>query len=245
MPDETHVLESLPAYALGSLDDAQARRVAEHVAGCSLCQSELSAFQAVVEQLALPLKSAAPPDDVRRRLMERARAQAEPRRPAPPVRPAAARGTWVQRLLPVWAVVSLLLILGLGVANLRLWQRFNDLEALTGPTGMRALALRSTEAAPQASGFVVVSADGQNGALVVDKMPRLAPEQQYQLWLVRGAHSTSGAVFSVDESGYGGVRIRAPESLLTYAAVRITVEPDGGSACPTGEPILDGLLQNP
>jgi hypothetical protein len=55
----------------------------------------------------------------------------------------------------------------------------------------------------------------------------------------------SAAVFSVDESGYRGMRIEAPESLFTYLAVRVTIEPTGGSAQPAGEEVLRGSLFNP
>jgi anti-sigma-K factor RskA len=41
------------------------------------------------------------------------------------------------------------------------------------------------------------------------------------------------------------MRIEAPESLLTYAGVIVTVEPAGGSPEPTGEQVLTGSLFNP
>jgi anti-sigma-K factor RskA len=81
--------------------------------------------------------------------------------------------------------------------------------------------------------------------LVVDQMPPLEAGHEYQLWLVQDGQSTSGAVFAVDESGYRGVRIAAAESLLEYASVRVTIEPAGGSAAPTGEQVLGGSLFNP
>ena len=240
MPDQTHVLESLPAYALDCLDEAEARLVATHLAGCYLCRTELSAFQAVVEQL-LPVPDAAPPPDLKRRLMDRVRSL----RPATASRPRVARRPWRQRLVSVWGIASLLLILALAAASPLLWQQVSRLEVLTGPHGMRASALHSMEAAPQASGFVVISADGQNGLLVVDALPQLDPGRQYQVWLIRDGQSTPGAAFSVDPSGYRGVRIVTPESLLAYSAIRITIEPVAGSALPTGEQVLDGSLHNP
>jgi anti-sigma-K factor RskA len=118
-------------------------------------------------------------------------------------------------------------------------------EVLTGPLGMRAIALQNTAAAPQASGIVIISSDGENGVLVVDELPQLDPGREYQLWLVRGKQDTSAAVFSVDESGYRGMRIEAPESLVAFSAVRVTIEPAGGSDQPAGEEVLRGSLFNP
>jgi anti-sigma-K factor RskA len=81
--------------------------------------------------------------------------------------------------------------------------------------------------------------------VLVDELPPLDEQHEYQLWLVDNNHNTSGAVFNVDENGYRGVRIVAPESLLVYSAVRITLEPAGGRSSPTGEQVLDGSLFNP
>jgi anti-sigma-K factor RskA len=144
--------------------------------------------------------------------------------------------------MPVWAPLSLLLILALAAVNLLLWQRVNQLETAAGPGQMQAIPLTSTDAAPDASGYVIISPDGRNGAIVVDGLPMLDAEHEYQLWLIRDGQRTSGAVFSVDEDGYRGARIEAPESLFEYEAVGISPEPAGGSPAPTGEPVLQGTL---
>jgi anti-sigma-K factor RskA len=111
--------------------------------------------------------------------------------------------------------------------------------------GMRAITLQNTEVVTQASAFAIISADGQNGVLVVDELPVLDAEHEYQLWLVRGEENTRAAVFSVDETGYRGTRIQAPESLFNYSAVRVTIEPAGGSTTPMGQEVLRGSLFNP
>jgi len=238
MIEAMHVLESLPAYALGSLDAAEAQVIAQHLAGCQICRSELNAFQDVAGQLALTAPQAEPSHDLKPRLMERIQSLS-------PSRSRMERWRFAGPSLPMGAIVGLILIATLAVSNLLLWQRLNQMEVLAGPLGMRAIALQNTNASPTASGFVIISADGQNGVLVVDELPVLEPEREYQLWLVQDEQSTSGAVFSVDESGYRGMRIEAPQSLLMYSSVRVTIEPIGGSADPTGEQVLDGSLYNP
>jgi anti-sigma-K factor RskA len=110
---------------------------------------------------------------------------------------------------------------------------------------MMAVPLTATDDSSSATGFVIISADGDNGALVVDGLPPLGESQQYQLWLIRDGQRTSGAVFSTDEHSYGGTRIRAPRSLLDYSAVGITIEPAGGSPQPTGMQVLRGMLIRP
>jgi hypothetical protein len=110
---------------------------------------------------------------------------------------------------------------------------------------MRAVPLTASDPASRSTGYVLISADGDSGALVVDGLPPLGEGQQYQLWLVRDGKRTSGAVFSTDEKNYGGTRIRAPRSLLDYSSVGITIEPTGGSLQPSGPGVLGGLLIKP
>lgn len=239
MSNDFHVLDSLPAYALGSLDDAEARLVSEHLNSCYLCRKELGTYQAIADQLAFMAPEAIPSPELESRLMDRLPGSRQ-------TRSESARPRLMQRLQPIGWLTGLLLIVLLAVSSLLLWQRMNKLEVLVGPQGMRAIALQNTAAAPDSSGFVIISADGQNGVLVVDQLPRLDQQREYQLWLERGdARSISGAVFSVDENGYRGVRIKAPQSLLEYSTVRITIEQAGGNTDPTGEQVLGGALFNP
>jgi anti-sigma-K factor RskA len=241
MSDDAHVLDLIPAFAIGALDAGDFARVEVHLAGCLICRAESLVLEEVAAQLSFAAAPSAPSPDLKDQLMSRV--SGTPRRaPAPtsvPSRPL------LERLLPAWGLASLVLILALGVLNLSLWQRFNEAESFTAPGGMRAVPLTPEDAASKATGFVLISADGQDGALVVDGLPQLDEDYEYQLWLIRDGERVSGAIFSTDENSYGGTRIRAPLSLLEYSAVGITVEPAGGSPQPTGERILGGPLRVP
>jgi anti-sigma-K factor RskA len=240
MTDE-HVLDSLPAYALGSLDAHEARRIEEHLSSCSICRDESNSLRTVAEQLSFAAPIAAPSPDLKERLMQRVRtAREEQRVPAQ-----TAKRPWLERLLPVWGLASLCLLIGLAGSNLVLWQRLNQLQIGTTSLGMRAVPLSAPVTGSTATGFVLISADGEDGALIVDGLPPLEEGQEYQLWLIRDGQRISGAVFSTDENNYGGTRIRAPRSLLDYSAVGITIEPAGGSTSPTGTQVLGGPLFNP
>lgn len=238
---ETHVLDLLPAYALGSLDADEANHVEEHLLSCLICRAESESFQEVAEGLSFVAPASAPSPALKERLMQRVRA--EPPQRHPPAE--APRRPWLERLLPVWGLASLGLIIALAAFTLSLWQRLNQLEFLTAPGGMRAIPLSATEEAPGATGFVLVGVDGRNGAVVVDGLPPLDEEWQYQVWLIRDGERTSGAVFSTDEEEYGGTRVQVAGSLLEYSDVGITIEPAGGSLQPTGVKVLGGPLFNP
>lgn len=243
---ETHVLDLLPAYAIGSLEADELKRVEEHLLSCLVCRNESSAFQTVADELSLAAAVATPSPDLRNRLMQRVHSvNTERRQERERVAPQAPARPFWERLLPAWGLASLFLIVGLAASTLVLWQKVSQLEFATAPGGMRAVPLSATDSAPSATGFVLISADGEDGALVVDGLPPLGGSQEYQLWLIRDGQRTSGAVFSTDEKSYGGTRIRAPRSLLEYSAVDITIEPTGGSSQPTGVQVLGGPLRTP
>lgn len=241
MFDETHVSDLLPAFALGSLDADEADQVEEHLASCLICRAESQAFQDVAAGLSFAAPAAAPSPKLREQLMQRVQV-GRTHRPVPAEAP---QRPWLERFLPLWGLASLALIIALAAFTLSLWQRLNQLEFITAPGGMRAIPLQATDQAPGATGFVLVGADGRNGAVVVDGLPPLGEDQQYQVWLIRNGERTSGAVFSTDEESYGGMRIKVAGSLLEYSDVGITIEPAGGSPQPTGARVLGGPLFNP
>ena len=241
MSDEAHILDLLPAYALGSLDSDEVSRVEEHLSSCLICRNESNSFQAVADQLSFAMPAAAPSPDLKDRLMQRVKTT----RPQPrPFVQNPAR-SWLDRLLPAWSLASLFFIFVLAGFSLFLWQRVDRLEFATSPGGMRAVPLTASDPASSATGYVLISADGDSGALVVDGLLPLGESQQYQLWLILDGKRISGAVFSTDEKNYGGTRIRAPRSLLDYSSVGITIEPTGGSPQPTGPRVLGGPLRKP
>jgi anti-sigma-K factor RskA len=240
MASELHVAELLPAYALGSLDEGEAARVSEHLAHCPECRAELRPYLDVAGQLALAAPEAMPPVRLKKQLMRRIDRQ----RTAPEA--LKGPGWWQQlagllrRSAPAWGLASLVLIVALTASTVWLWQRLygEDSRAMR----MQVVALVSTEAAPGATGKLVISTDGEYGTLVVDGLAPLDAGHQYQLWLIRDGQRASGGVFSVNPHGYGVLEISAPEPLASYPSYGITVEPAGGSPGPTGEKVLGGSL---
>ena len=235
-----HVIELLPAYALGCLDEEEAADVSAHLAGCPACRAELHAYEAVTDQLALAAPDATPADRVKRRLMRRiGRA-----RPAPAARP---RLAWwdvlaepFRRAAPAWGLASLILIVALGASNVWLWRQAHPRTHRIAD--MQIVAMAPTEAAPGAHGTLVISSEGEYGSLVVENLPALDAAHQYQVWLTRGGERRCGGTFSVNDHGYGVIEILAPEPLTSYSTFSVTQEPAGGSPAPTGAVVLEGSL---
>jgi anti-sigma-K factor RskA len=238
----SHVFDLLPAYALDCLDEGEFIRVSEHLALCAECRAELRSYQAVTGQLALAMPQTAPPIRLKRYLMDRIQSSHPTAFSQPQLSWWQRWTSFMQRTTPVWGLASLFLILVLAVGNLLLWQRVNQAETTTHAQAMRTVTLTGTQAAPGATGLIIVSRDGRYGTLVVDDLPPLDPERQYQLWLIQDGRRTSGAVFSVSRDGYGSVWVSSPQPLSSYSAFGITIEPAGGSPGPTGDKVLGGTL---
>jgi anti-sigma-K factor RskA len=242
MVRELHIVEDLPGYLLGCLEAEEVVRVEEHLESCEACRRELAAFQEVSALFAASLVQIDPPERVKRELMARVEG-ARPHR-----KRAGEKSSWWMRLMsgfrkvsPAWGAVSLVLILVLGVSNLFLWRQVQKLKSGQGES-LQVVSLSGTERMPAATGIIVISRDGRHGTLVVDQLPDLGDESEYQLWLIRDEQRISGAVFSVSKDGYGAVYVSSPDPLSSYAAFGVTIEPKGGSAGPTGEKVLGGDL---
>lgn len=233
MSNIQHVIEDLPAYALGCLDDDTSARVSQHLASCPACRAELETYQEVADQLACVAPEVQPPERLKGRLMERVR----PSRLAPAGVPWWRRlPSLVRRTAPAWGIVAVILVVVLSASNLWLLGRTTR----SGP--MRTIALQGTQARPHAMATLIVSEDGEHGALVVDGLDPLDAEHQYQVWLIENGQRASGGVFSVDDHGYGVLWLSSPKSLADYDALGVTIEPTGGSPGPTGTKVLGGDL---
>jgi anti-sigma-K factor RskA len=244
MSNDQHVIELLPAYALGALDRNEARLVEAHLAHCAGCQAELGQIEAITNDLPLALAEASPPDSLRHQLMTRI----EPREkaveaPPPPSFWEEITAVFRRHKAIAYTQAALIaLVLLLLASTLLRWQQVNELSSAPEPGRLQAIRLSSTGIMAAAEGVLTVSGDGLSGAIILDQVPQLAEDQRYQLWLVKDGQRTSAALLEVDELGYGGGRVRAPESLFNYSLAEVTIEPAAGSEQPTTAVILRAPL---
>jgi len=236
-----HVSDSIPAYTLGILDDAEQDVVRRHLSGCAVCQEELRAYQQVLEQLPMAVPQRNPPLYLRAAILQRAAAAAPaPRR--------AARPAWLawltHPLSPAVGWLALVLIVVLAGISLSQWQQLQIPAAPVTPTmasNFRLVRMTPPQSG-DASGLLVISDEGTFGTLVVDGLEPLGPAQQYQLWLIKDGKRSNGGVFSVQDDGYGVLKINSPLLLIQYQTFGVTIEPFGGSPGPTGKKVLGGGL---
>jgi anti-sigma-K factor RskA len=228
-----HVINSLPEYILETLDETGRSQVTGHLEKCPACQAELDAYQTVVDQLALAVPLFSPPETLKHGLVEQF------------ALPAARPRAWTGRLqgiltapIPAWGLVIATLLLILSIAACLLLWRQNQQLLASHNNDFLVNTLKGTNSAPSASGWIVTSRDGYAGTLIVQGLPPLTTDEQYQLWLYKGTDLVNGGLFQVNNFGYGSVQIFAPEPLNEYSRIGVTVEPEGGSLDPTGAKVL-------
>lgn len=257
------IQELIPAYLLDAVDAAERARVEEHLPECPVCLEFVRAYSPVLAALPYAASQVEPPADLKARVLAAtlpARQTAPQQTPVAPRRTraapvAAGRLSWLSSLVrsPALAAAALVLVLALGVWNLALQNQMaqQSAELSRQREYLTVLAysdgvpkhLQGTDAAADAVGRLYGGYEDNSFVVVTRDMPKLPPDKVYQLWLIDAAGKrTSGGTFTVDEDGSGWLFSRAPQGLVNYRSVGVTVEPVGGSPGPTGAKMLGGNL---
>jgi len=111
----------------------------------------------------------------------------------------------------------------------------------------QAASLAQINAAPDSQRASTTTGSGQEATLVwsntlgiaailVDDLPELPSDQDYQLWYINAAGPQPAGTF--DSSGTGTVWRVLDGTMHVGDAVGVTVEPAGGSKAPTTDPIV-------
>jgi anti-sigma-K factor RskA len=220
--------DDLAAYALGALEDAEAKRLRAHLEGCEECRHRLRWLEPAVELLPRTVEQLEPPARLRETLLDTVRTEA-PEAREPPARPARA-GWWHRLGHAVWrpataVAAAVMLVLG-AVAGYLIGEPNGG-----GTTTFEAQAMPN---ASQAQG--ALARDGNSGILRVQGMPELASNQVYEVWVQRHGNLEPSSLFvpRADHSADAAV----PSGLDGADAVLVTKEPRGGSQQPTSSPVL-------
>ena len=249
--------ELLPDYLLRALEPETLSAVTEHLSTCERCRAQLTASEAVLDQLGHAVLQQEPPAELRSRLLAAALegpvltpAAPEPgRRRQPALRP-----RWA--FLLTAANVVLCLSVGWWTWQVQreaalVHQRWQEVQRqlalqrqaftlITAPEA-RPVPLRSDKADSRARGLLLLKPDDPHAVLIVQDLPPLPQDRAYQVWLGWGDRQRdNGGVFRVDEQGFSLVYITAPRPFTAYQRVGITEEPAGGSPGPTSPRVIGG-----
>ena len=164
------------AYALDALDFDEARRYEDHLATCDICREELAQLSGAAGALAFAVESPVPPETLRLRILEAARAE---RPNVVPLRP-----RWIAATTAVAAVAAVAAI-GFGIWATSLSNSL-DRERSARQKVERLLADPSATTRPisgKAGGTLVVSSSGE-AALVVSRLAHAPAGKTYEAWVI-------------------------------------------------------------
>ena len=246
---EEHVFDLLPGYVLGILDKEELIHVSDHLTLCDICNQEYVELAETSMRLAVLSTQHIPTSILKTRVLQKVnRADSYPDLSNTIPDKEKSGNRWIpdiftrKRTVLAFRMLSVLIILLLGVNNILLWQRVNEIQAQESGGYMQVIHLDGTSMAPNTSGYVMVFKNQNYGSLAVTHAPLLDEDQQYQIWLIQDGVRTNGGVFSVNSDGYGNLMVAASQPLDSFDSFGITIEPKGGSPQPTGEKVLGGEL---
>lgn len=246
MSDRCQHADTVAAYLLGALPEPERAQFEAHLASCLQCREDVAHLRVVADVLPLAVPPVAPPPQLRERLLQTVRAEAEVLHAAGPAadRPRAPHRARRRIALPLGRPLALAASLGalvLGAAvGFGIGTSTNDEQTRTVVQVRTVRAAVDAAAAPRGNALIVVR-DGV-ATLRVTGLPAPPPGKVYEVWLLRrgaAAPSPTDALFSVSTQGSG--RVALP-SVRGVEAVLVTAEPDGGSSAPTSQPFINASL---
>ena len=226
-------------YALNSLEGDDRSRFEAHLAGCEQCRTELRGFQSTTAILGEAM-SVPPPPELRKRVLAMASSTIQEH----PVVTALSQRSRVRRVLPRigLAAAAAVAIVGIGgyVAE---HERADELSAersnLTAVMSDENATFSQSAAAAGGGQVNVIASSAHDAAVVVGaSLTSLRSDQTYQVWRMHDGKPTSVGLLG---HGSGMLYVDGIEGADAFA---VSVEPAGGSAQPTSDPIVrDGDLR--
>jgi hypothetical protein len=112
--------------------------------------------------------------------------------------------------------------------------------ALVAHPGSRLSGLAGLPAAPAARGRVVWNADRREAVLLASGLPPAPEGKAYEAWVIAGGAPVAAGLFRADEEGGAVHSLPRLEDVARAKTFAVTLEPEGGTAAPTGPMVLAG-----
>ncbi|MEO1166193.1 MAG: anti-sigma factor [Chloroflexota bacterium] len=232
------LLDLIPAYALGALDDdAEIAAVEQLLHTDEEAQSLLAEYEAISEVFAFAVPERQVPASLRDKL--KTQIAERPQQPTIPVQQAKIEKDTPANVMPfptwLWAAAaSVIIVIALGVLltqgnseqpTISDGERiYNELAEQPDITIFEVLQ----QAEINAQGEVVIAPDGSQAVLRVAELPDRADDQSYQLWLIGAEQIESAGVFNWT-NGNEPYFVALTEPLSDILTIAISLEPGGGS----------------
>jgi hypothetical protein len=219
--------DEVGAYLLGALSDLERQAFESHLHGCAECRDDVERLRHTVEVLPRSVEQFEPPPSLRKALLAEVTDVDER---GPSLMSRLLSGT--ARLRPTAALAGAAAVLAIGVLA-----GFGLARAVSGDDVHTISAQAAKGTLARAGGALTLTGEGEKGAILrVNGLPQPTGTDVYQAWVQRDGAVTPEPTFEVGEDGRGAVAV--PDDLSGADAVLVTREKRGGSAAPTGAPLL-------
>ena len=229
------------AFVLGALPESERREFEEYLIEHPERQAEIDDLSTVAGLLALSPDEQEPPPELRRSIMDLVEAEAG--------RPRVESWSWLARMQEFLGVRGLalgaaaMLVIGLFSWNMILQSEIRDMQgqiqSRQSAQDSQTVALEGSGAARGAQAELVVL-EGDQAVLVAEDMPPPPEGKTFQIWVIESDVPKPSGLFEPADKDRVAAVVEKP--LEGADAVAVTVEPEGGSAKPTTEPMLTAKL---
>lgn len=233
MTADVHALTG--AYVLDAVSAAERDEFERHLRECGTCAQEVRELRETATRLGRAA-AVVPPPALRAAVLARI-AQVRQDPPEASVTPLRPRRPWALRLTGAAAAVLLVATVTLGVL---LVQAREDVDRSTAQAAAMTAILAAGDARISSQGdpaegrmTVLSSRTADRAVLLAENLPEPPPGRDYQAWTM-GAEPRSAGLLPD-----GGTAALAVEGIDSADRIGITLEPDGGSPLPTGDPVME------
>lgn len=237
------------AYVLDALEPAECAAFRAHLVACSACRQEVDALRATVDRLA-DATSASPPAELLGAVLAQVRGtpQAPAEVPLPgagPAEPAVAPLRRPGRRRWVALAAAAAVVVGVGVGSTVVYRdhRADQAYAALQSEVMRIVSAPDvvTHDLPLGEAHVAMSAEMSKAAVMGEDVPMPGRSGTvYQVWMMHADGSAApGPTFMPHD---GEVMAVVEGDLSAVTELTVTLEPEGGSTAPTGQPVATVLL---
>ena len=231
MSTDLHTLSG--AYALNALSPEEAEQFRTHLEACAACSQEVRELQEAAATMGAT-EAAVPPAYLRARVLTAVDQ-------TPQLPPHVTRGNVVKFARRLWGTVLLaaaavVVIVAGAIGITQIGDGQDDQQSLLADAVVEVFQADDAHRATMETsngGEISVATSPELGEMAVDthELPPLDEQHVYQLWAIQ--KGTVSSVGILEREKGAAMEMPTPDT-----EVSITVEPAGGSAQPTSEPIM-------
>ena|SRR5579872_821273 len=257
MTEHEQYADDLALYAIDALTAEERAKIAQHVATCASCRTELERLRGDTALLALSATGPRPPQRSRQRLLDAVAREAQTRTARSEATKTSRRAWWGWA---GWAAAALAVVLAFSLwrENSLLQRMLTSVDAQAAENARQLEALRKIAAPilepdaeqvtlvaaktpPQPQGKAFYLRKRNSLVFLANNMPALPAEKAYELWLIpMSGNPIPAGMFKPDAHGSATVVNPPLPAGVEAKAFAITVEKEAGSMTPTMPIVMMG-----